>query len=420
MQEAIDRETALRLDARDPLGRFRERFSFPRDGEGRPVRYFTGNSLGLLCRESRLALLDEVTAWSERAVEGHFEGDVPWTTVHRRIREPHARVVGALPHETAVLGGLTVNLHLLMMSFYRPQGARSRILMETPSFPSDLYAVRTHLHARGRDPERELLQVAPPPGEDLLREDDIERVLEKRGGEIALVLLGGLHFLTGQWLDLPRIVAAAHRAGAVVGFDLAHAAGNVPLRLHDWNVDFAAWCTYKYLNAGPGAPGGVFVHERHARDVTLPRFGGWWGNDLSLRFRMQLEPEFAPVPEAEGWQISNPPILAIAPLLGSLRVFDEAGMDALRERSMRLTGYLERLLDVRAPHGVTVVTPRDPARRGAQLSLRVRAGSRAAQAALLARGVVCDFREPDIVRAAPVPLYTSFEDVWELADALAD
>jgi kynureninase len=317
-----------------------------------------------------------------------------------------------------MMNSLTVNLHLLMATFYRPAGKRTKLLIDEPSFPSDLYAVSSQVRHHGLDPAKHLLTIAPRPGEELLREEDVETLLNEHGQEIAFMLLNAVNFLSGQFIDVERLTASAHRQGCVIGWDLAHAAGNVVLKLHDWNVDCAAWCSYKYLNSGPGAVAGAFVHERHGNNTSLPRLAGWWGNDPATRFRMHLEREFVPRRGADGWQVSNPPILALAPLRASLAVFDEAGMAALRTKSERLTGYLEWLLD-RLPAGVVrIVTPREPARRGCQLSLKT-PGGRDMLARLENAGIVCDFREPDVVRVAPVPLYNTFHDVWRFVEALS-
>jgi kynureninase len=317
------------------------------------------------------------------------------------------------------MNSLTVNLHLLLATFYRPAGRRRCLLTDEPAFPSDLYAVQSQARWHGLDPAECLLTVRPRAGEHVVRMEDVEELLGRRGAEIAVVVWNAVNFLTGQSFDLPRLAAAARRQGCVVGLDLAHAAGNVPLALHNWDVDFAVWCSYKYLNGGPGAVGGAFVHERHGRDMTLPRLAGWWGNDPATRFRMQLQPDFVPREGADGWQVSNPPILAMAPLRASLALFDSAGMPALRAKSERLTAYLLYLLD-RLPAGrFEVITPRDPARRGSMLALLVHDRPRELVAALEAAGVVCDFREPNVVRAAPAPLYNGFEDVWTFADVLS-
>ncbi len=408
------------LDAQDPLAGFRSRFHIPPGPNGVSAAYFCGNSLGLQPRGVDADLSAELGDWQRLAVRAHLEGRSPWYSYHMQFREPGARVVGARPHEVVFMNGLTTNLHLLMVSFFRPQGARRKILMEGPAFSSDRYALQTQLRVHGLDPEECLVALTPDESDVVLSEDAIERAIAELGDSLALVLLGGVNFLSGQCLDMERITAAGHAVGAVVGFDLAHAAGNVPLALHDWGVDFAAWCTYKYLNAGPGAVAGAFVHERHARKRDLPRFGGWWGYDPETRFQLQLRPDFVPVPSADGWQLSNPPILAMAPLRASLALFDEAGMDRLRRKSESLTGFLERCLDALPGRPYEILTPRDPARRGCQLSLRVRGGgARALEQRLLGRGVVCDAREPDVMRASPAPLYNSHHDVWRLVEALA-
>jgi kynureninase len=415
-----DRDFARERDARDPLRRLRDAFVIP-PGEGRrPVRYFCGHSLGLMPRAAPDLVNEVLDDWGRFAVEGHFRAPNPWYRYQELFRGSLSRLAGASEEEVTLMNGLTVNLHLLMASFYRPTAERYRILIEDPVFPSDLYALKTQARLHGLDPEQVLIQARPREGEAVLRPEDLELLLEREGGSIALVWLGGVNFLTGQWFDLPRIARAARRAGCLVGADLAHAIGNVPLALHDWDVDFAVWCSYKYLNGGPGALAGIYVHRRHARDTDLFRLGGWWGNDPETRFRMQLRPEFVPVPSADGWQVSNPAILALAPLRASLDLFDRAGMSTLRRKSVELTGYLEFLLRRTAPNRVQIVTPPDPGARGCQLSLRIRDGARRAQEELASRSIVCDFREPDILRAAPVPSYNTYDDVWTLASALAD
>jgi kynureninase len=413
------RDFAQALDRGDPLAAFRERFCLPKRPGGEPAIYFCGHSLGLQPRRARDVVLAELDAWADHAVEGHFRADAPWYTYHELLRGPGARLVGGRPHEVVFMNGLTVNLHLLLATFYRPDRERWRILIDEPTFPSDRYAVATHLRHRGYDPAEALVVASPRPGELLLREEDIEDLLDREGRRIAVVLLAPVNFLTGQMLDVPRLIKAAHRHGCAVGLDLAHAVGNVPLALHDWGADFAVWCSYKYLNGGPGAVAGAFVHERHGTNLDLPRLAGWWGNDPTTRFRMQLEPNFVPRAGADGWQVSNPPILALAPLRASLELFDEATMPALRARSERLTGYLLDLLLTLPPTRREIITPAEPSRRGCQVSLRVPDEPRRVFAALQAAGVVCDFREPDVIRAAPVPLYNTFEEVWSFAQALA-
>jgi kynureninase len=410
---------ARRLDAADPLATYRSQFDLPRGPDGAALVYFCGNSLGLQPKAVRSIVEQELADWARLAVDAHFRGATPWYSYHEVFRESGARLVGARPGEVVMMNGLTVNLHLMMVSFYRPQARRCKVLVDWPAFPSDLYAVQTHLASRGIDPAEAILTAAPRAGEATLRMDDVVDQIAERGDEIALVLFSGVNYLTGQLMDMARIAAAARERGCAVGFDLAHAAGNVPLRLHDWGADFACWCSYKYLNAGPGAIGGCFVHERHGGDAALPRFGGWWGNDPATRFRMHLQPEFVPRAGADGWQLSNPPILAMAPLRASLDIFDRAGMDALREKSLRLTGFLRECLEARRADDLEIITPRDPAAHGAQLSIVVRDRPRERFEAIERIGVVGDFREPNVIRVAPVPLYNTFTEAWRFAEMLA-
>ena len=413
-----ERAFAEQLDANDPLSALRDRFEVPRNADGRPITYLCGNSLGLMPVAAREIVGQELEDWANLAVEGHFEARRPWYSYHEQFREAGARLVGARPGEVVMMNSLTVNLHLLMVSFYRPEGARTKILIEEGAFPSDTYAVRSHLEARGVDPDSNLVRCSPREGEDLLRTEDIERTIEELGDELALVMFGGVNFRTGQLLQMDAITAAAHRVGALCGFDLAHAAGNVAMKLHDWNVDFGCWCSYKYLNSGPGALAGAFVHERHGTELTTPRFAGWWGNDPETRFRMQEIDQFIPRAGADGWQVSNPPVLAAAPLVASLGIFDEIGMDALVSKSRQLTGYLEFLLDESLTDACTVITPRDPEQRGCQISVRVHDRPRERFDRLRPAGITCDFRHPDVIRLAPVPLYNTFVDVHETARVL--
>jgi kynureninase len=413
-------EFAQQLDAADPLRAFRDEFFIPQGPNGKPVKYFCGNSLGLMPKLARDVVLEELRAWEERGVGAHHHGDAPWLRYHEMFRGPLSRLVGAGNNEVVLMNSLTVNLHLLMVSFYRPTSDRFKILAEDTVFPSDRYALETQIRHHGLDPKEALVQVQPRDGESLLRTEDIEAVLEREGKSIALVLMGGVNFLTGQLFDMECITRAAGATGCRVGFDLAHAVGNVPLSLHDWGVDFAVWCSYKYLNGGPGALAGAYVHEKHAADKSVPRFGGWWGNDPDTRFRMQLESGFIPVSTADGWQLSNPSILACAPLRAGLDLFDRATMDLLGEKSTRLTGYLWYLLTETANRRVEITTPADPGARGCQLSLRIREGAKQAQHELEDKGFVCDFREPDILRVAPTPLYNTYHDVWSLAQVLED
>jgi len=409
-------EFAKRLDERDPLARYRERFAIPAR-DGRPVLYVNGNSLGLMPKDARRLVEDELDDWAQLGVDAHFAGKTPWFSYHEVFREPGARLVGARPGEVVMMNGLTVNLHLMMATFFRPEGARRKILIEDGAFPSDTYAAQTQLALHGVDPAEGLIRVAPRAGEALLRTEDVVDAIDRHGSEIAVVLLPGVQYFTGQVLDIEAITRAARRRGCVAGWDLAHAAGNVPLALHDWDVDFAVWCSYKYLNAGPGAIAGCFVHERHGAGA-LPRMGGWWGNDPATRFRMHEERTFVPRSGADGWQLSNPPILAMAPLRASLAIFDEAGMDALRHKSVVLTGYLEWLLDRTTVRRFEVITPKEPEERGCQLSLRVLDRPAETLSAIEALDVACDFRPPNVLRVAPVPLYNSFHDVWRLAGLL--
>ncbi|HEX5043742.1 MAG TPA: kynureninase [Candidatus Polarisedimenticolaceae bacterium] len=402
---------ARQLDGDDPLAGFRGRFHLPPGPDGEPAVYLCGNSLGLMPKDAGPLVEQELADWAKLAVDAHFRGATPWYGYHETVRKLLARLVGAHPHEVVAMNSLTVNLHLMMATFFRPTGTRRKILIESAAFPSDGYAVRSQLQLHGLDPELDLLQVGTPRQE--IPDSEILAMLQRHGREIALVLLSGVHYFTGQLFDLAAITRAAHAQGCVVGFDLAHAAGNVPLQLHASGADFACWCSYKYLNAGPGAVAGCFVHERHGMNPALPRMAGWWGNDPRTRFQMHREERFVPQPGADGWQLSNPPILALAPLRASLALFEQAGMDRLRAKSEKLTGLLDRLL---RPHAA-ILTPAEPARRGCQLSLRV--GGKDLFHSLEERGFVTDFREPDVIRVAPVPLYNTFGEVVRFARALA-
>lgn len=413
---STDLSFARRLDRLDPLAWARGLFHVPRDRRGRPRAYLCGNSLGLAPKAAEGLVQEEFKAWKELAVHGHFKAKVPWFSYHEVFRKPLSMLVGAKPGEVVAMNSLSVNLQLMLVSFYQPTRKRFKILIEDQAFPSDRYAAGSHLRQRGLDPARSLRVVKPRPGETLLREEDIAELLEREGKSIALVLFGGVHYLTGQVLDMRWITAAARRQGAKVCWDLAHAVGNVPLKLHDWNVDCAVWCSYKYLNGGPGAIGGCFVHERHGRDTRLPRLSGWWGNQAKTRF--QMPERFIPAPGADGWQVSNPPILAMTPLRASLDIFSKAGMKAITAKSKRMTEYMDFLLDPLAARGVQRLTPRDGRSRGSQVSLKVHGSARRRQAELEKQGIDCDLREPDILRAAPVPLYNTFEDIWRFAKAL--
>lgn len=414
-------EFAIAQDQRDPLRAFRGEFHIPKHVDGSEQIYFAGNSLGLQPKRASEIVNQELADWKNLAVEAHFKGRIPWYSYHEVFGESGARLVGARPGEVVMMNSLTVNLHLLFVSFFRPTAQRYRILIEDPCFPSDNYAVRTHLRTRGLDPSDALVIAKPRSGQHVIHTDDIEAILQRDGDSIALVWLGGVNFLTGQVFDMRRITAAAHRKGCVVGWDLAHAAGNIPVQLHDWDVDFAAWCSYKYLNSGPGAIAGAFVHEKHGQNLDLPRYAGWWGNDPDTRFLMQLQPEFVPREGADGWQISNPPILSMAPLVASLELFDRATMPALREKSIRLTGYLRELLEASAALAkFQIITPRQADACGCQLSILVHDRAKHVLESLAGRGVICDFREPNVIRAAPTPLYNTFHQCWRFARILCD
>jgi len=420
MDYRCDEACALELDGQDPLARFRERFHLPEGDDGRELVYLCGNSLGLQPKTTAGELGEVLEAWKNLGVEGHMEGEKPWISYHELLTEKGAALVGAKPSEVVHMNTLTVNLHLMMVSFYRPREGRYKILLERQAFPSDRYAVESQVRLHGHAAEDALIEIGPREGEALIREEDLHGAIEREGPSIALILLPGVQYYSGQVFDMRRIAELGHAQGCAVGFDLAHAAGNIPLELHEWGADFACWCTYKYLNSGPGAIAGCFVHERHVKRPGLLRFAGWWGHDKSTRFEMG--PDFRPIPTAEGWQLSNPPITALAPVLASLEIFAEAGMQALRVKSLRLTGYLEFLLRERLAGRIEIITPTAPEKRGCQLSLRiVGAGGRTGRAvfdALGIAGAVCDWREPDVIRVAPAPLYNSFADVHRFTELL--
>lgn len=404
------------LDAKDPLKSLRDKFYFPTFHE-KTVRYFTGNSLGLQPKSSKEYILEELDAWAEYGVEGHFLAKRPWFAYHENLTQKAANVVGALPVEVVVTHSLTTNLHLLMVSFYRPEinGKRTKILCEAKAFPSDQYALESQVKFHGLELAEHLVEVAPREGEQLIREEDILAKIAELGDELALVMIGGVNYYTGQLFDMEKITKAGHAVGAIVGFDLAHAAGNINLKLHDWGVDFAAWCGYKYLNSSPGGVSGMFVHERHAYNPELPRFAGWWGYDKETRFLMQ--PGFNPMKGAEGWQLSNAPILGMAAHLASLDIFEEAGMDRIGEKRDLMTAYMEFVIDDISEKNkerctFELITPRDKTKRGAQLSIMAKGQGKALFDALSAEGVVADWREPNVIRIAPAPLYNSYEDCY--------
>lgn len=411
-------EFARAMDDNDPLRSYRQLFYLPGQKDGQECIYLAGNSLGLQPKKVKDYIDQELDDWANLGVEGHFSARHPWLPYHENLTKMTARLVGAKPIEVVVMNTLTVNLHLMMVSFYRPQDKRHKILIESDAFPSDQYAVASQAKWHGFEPKEAVVELTPREGELTLRPADILESIDRQGGSVALVMLGNVNYLTGQAFDMKAITEAAHAKGCLVGFNLAHGAGNLKVRLHDDDVDFAVWCGYKYLNAGPGALAGCFVHERHAGDLNLPRLAGWWGHDKQTRFAMG--PEFDPIPGAEGWQLSNPPILPLAALRASLEIFDRATMDALREKSIRLTGYLEFLLRQMASNYVSIITPAEPEQRGCQLSLRVQGDPEAMLERLRRASAICDFRPPDIIRAAPVPLYNSFMDVYRFARALRE
>jgi len=402
-------------DEIDILFPFRERFHFPKH-EGKDVAYFCGNSLGLQPKSVGYLMQQELDDWAKYGVEGHFEARNPWFSYHHLFSERLAKIVGAKKEEVVATNTLTVNLHLLMLSFYRPQGKRYKILMEAGAFPSDQYAVETQVRMYGYDPEDAIIEISPKEGAYIIEEEDIIQKIEEAGESLALVMIGGVNYYTGQFFDLKRITEAAHKAGAYAGFDLAHAVGNIPLQLHDWTVDFACWCSYKYMNSGPGGIGGLYVHEHHCSNPKIFRLGGWWGNDEKTRFKM--EKGFIPQNNAGSWQMSNAPVFNMVAHNAALDIFDKAGMAALREKSERMTGYMEWLLKQVKHLPFTIITPADPKRRGCQLSMLFGDRGREVFDKLTNAGVVADWREPNVIRIAPVPLYNTFEDCYRLYEVL--
>lgn len=412
------KEKAEKFDSEDKLARFREAFYFP-ETEADYCVYLTGNSLGLQPKAAREVIDTELNDWARYGVEGHFEAQHPWFSYHELLMEPAAKMVGAQVGEVVHMNGLTANIHFLMVSFYRPTQKRFKIICEAKAFPSDQYALESQVRYHGLDPADAIVEVEPRPGEHIIREEDIESAIAQHKDELALVFWGGVNYYTGQVFDMRRITKAGHAAGALVGLDLAHAAGNVPLELHNWDVDFAAWCTYKYFNSGPGSVGGIFVHEKHGQNTDLPRFAGWWGYNKEKRFKM--EPGFEPIPGAEGWQLSNAPVMAMAPHLASLRIFEEAGMENLRRKSLMMTAFLEEVIVHVAKlndAAIEIITPSDPKARGAQLSILAHGFGKGLFEELQANGVFSDWREPNVIRIAPVPLYNSFFDCYKFGEIL--
>lgn len=415
-------EFARTADEQDPIRAFREKFHFPMHN-GQPVVYFTGNSLGLQPKSTAAYLQQELDDWAKFGVEGHFFAKTPWFSYHESLTETCAQIVGAKNSEVVCMNQLTVNLHLLMVSFYRPTPQRYKIICEAKAFPSDQYALETQVQHHGFRPEDAIVEIAPREGEYLIREEDILSAIEANKDSLALLMIGGVNYYTGQVFDMQKITAAAHAVGAYAGWDLAHAAGNIELKLHEWNVDFAAWCSYKYMNAGPGSVSGVFVHERHAHS-KLPRFAGWWGHNKDVRFKM--EKGFDPMPGAEGWQLSNAPVLSMAAYRASLDIFKEVGgMSPLIEKSRKLTSYLEYLItELNKEIGgkehfpLEIITPKENKYRGAQLSIVAHGFGKDLFKKLIENGVIPDWREPNVIRLAPVPLYNSFEDMHRFVSIL--
>jgi kynureninase len=403
---------ARAMDESDALKEYRQRFLLPQHA-GADCVYLGGHSLGLQPKTVSAYIQQELKDWAQLGVEGHFHATNPWMPYHKLLTEQTATLVGAKAGEVVVMNTLTVNLHLMMVSFYRPTRERHKILIERGAFPSDQYAVQSQIHFHGFDPETSLLELTPLPGESCLRDEEIDELIERSGDEIALILLGGVNYATGQSFDMQRITRAGHARGCAVGFDLAHAAGNLQLKLNEWGPDFAVWCSYKYLNGGPGCVAGCFVHERHARAWDLPRFTGWWGHDEASRF--QMGPNFRAMEGAEGWQLSNPSIVSLAVLRASMEIFHEATMKRLRSKSVSLTSYLEFLLNQRSSSNFLILTPQEPQRRGAQLSIRIPRNGQELCKRLAREGIVGDWREPDTFRVAPVPLYNTYQDVSRFA-----
>ena len=411
-------EFAKKLDSQDQLHKYQDQFIFPQVN-GKKVIYFTGNSLGLQPKRSKEYVDEVMNDWANLAVEGHFYSEKPWWDYHERFANPLSKIVGALPTEVTVMNTLTVNLHLLMVSFYRPTKTRYKIICEEKAFPSDQYMFQSQVHFHGYKPEDAIVEIKRRNGEHNIRLEDVAAKIEEVGEELALVLIGGVNYYTGQVFDMKTITAAGHKAGAYVGWDLAHAAGNIKLELHDWNVDFAAWCSYKYMNSGPGNASGCFIHEKHHNNIDLPRFAGWWGHNKERRFKM--EPKFDPVRGADGWQISNLPVLSLAPYLAAVEMFDEIGMDVLIKKRDNITSYLEFILheiDKEVVSSFEIITPSNPAERASQLSVLLHGEGSSLFDYLMKKGVITDWREPNVIRLAPVPLYTSYEDMYDFGQIL--
>jgi len=412
---STDLKYALEQDQQDPLAHFRERFHLPKTDSGEPFIYFCGNSLGLQPHSASSFIIEELDAWKKLGVDGHLVGNRPWLPYHEFLTQYSAEIVGALEKEVVVMNSLSVNLNLLMTSFYQPHGKKKKILMEHNAFPSDRYAVQSQLKLHGNNPIDDIVILNPDDGFKITTNSILD-CFEQSGDEIAMVLIGGVNYYSGQAFDIKAITNKAHENNCLVGFDLAHATGNIELKLHEWGVDFSAWCGYKYLNGGPGAPSGVFIHERHLGKTDIPRFEGWWGHDKSTRFEMP--DKFIPINTAEAWQLSNPPIFAMAPLLASLEIFHEAGISKLIDKSIRLTNYLEYLIQKNLKNNIKIITPSSENDRGCQLSLCMTKPIEKIMDKLHDIGIIADWREPDVIRVAPVPLYNSFENCFEFVDRL--
>jgi len=414
MNYNISKDFAINLDAKDKLQSYQEKFHFPLQKNGEKHIYLCGNSLGLQSKNTTDFIQQELEDWKDLGVEGHFHARNPWLPYHEFLSDSYSKILGAKSSEVVAMNTLSVNLHLMMVSFYQPTKKRFKVLMEADAFPSDIYAIESHLKHHNLNPEKAVIRLKPRKNESFIRTKDVEEIIDNDGEEIALIILGGVNYYTGQVFDMKEITKLGHKKGIKVGFDLAHAVGNISLSLHEWNIDFAVWCSYKYLNSGPGSVGGVFIHERHHKS-NLNRFAGWWGHDKVSRFKMPEK--FSPIQTAEGWQLSNPPILSLAAIRASLSIFDEVGMDALIEKSKKLTSYLVYLLENIESDRISIITPQE---RGCQISIRVKNGNKELFDKLTDNGVIADWREPDVIRIAPVPLYNSYSDVYSFYKILEE
>ena len=407
---------AIKMDQNDELKSYRDSFHFPVDSNGNKILYFTGNSLGLQPKTTKEAVEQELDDWANFAVEGHFKAKNPWMPYHELLTNDMAEIVGAKPEEVVIMNSLTANLHFLMISFYNPTKKRFKILIESDAFPSDRFAVKSQLKLHGFDPKNDLIEWSPRSNENLLRIEDLQEIIKKNGNEIALILVGGVNYYTGQLLDLKKIAKIGHSKGCKVGIDLAHGVGNVNLKLHESGIDFAAWCTYKYLNSGPGSLGGIFVHNKHKKNKSLKRLTGWWGQNKSKRFKMREELDISN--GAEGWQLSNPAILSMAAIKASLELFRKVGMNKLRMKSIKLTGYLEYLILQMNNKNIDIITPKDPNQRGCQLSIKLNNSKKSLHENLRLNNVITDWRDPNVIRCAPVPFYNSYQDVYNFVKIL--